>query len=176
MAWPGLEPVPPKWSQRESPFAPAPSHSALVAQRADLFQARECRACRRDAEDCPAILSPDEICAGLWPWFRGRPTETAIALFLDGSCGLVGWYVHEGTVDCTCLPVRAMIGEALALDASGLLLAHNHPSGDPTPSMADMLTTRRLCALAATLDLRVIDHLVFAGTSACFSYRQQGLL
>lgn len=69
-----------------------------------------------------------------------------------------------------------MINEALTLNASGILLAHNHPSGDPRPSLADIVTTQRLCALAAELDLRVIDHLVFAGTSACFSYRQQELL
>ena len=126
-------------------------------------------------EDSSPILSPVDACAALWPWFTGRSSEVAALLFLDESCGIVGRHFLEGGPDHADLPLRDMIGRALVLDAAGLLLAHNHPSGDPRPSAADILTTRRLCELAAMLDMRVIDHLVFAGEST-FSYREQGLL
>lgn len=116
-----------------------------------------------------------DACATLWPWFTGRSSEVAALLFLDETCGIVGRHYLEGGPDRADLPLRAIISRALALDAAGLLLAHNHPSGDPRPSMADIMTTRRLCDIAAVLDIRVIDHLVFAG-ELTFSYREHGLL
>jgi DNA repair protein RadC len=73
------------------------------------------------------------------------------------------------------LPVREIVRDALALGARALLLAHNHPSGDPTPSSADKAATRRLADAAKSLDIRLLDHLIFAGAH-CRSFREMGLL
>lgn len=80
----------------------------------------------------------------------------------------------EGTAS-VALPLRSIFGEALRLGADALLVAHNHPSGDPSPSPADIAATRRLAATAAGLGIRVHDHLVFAG-SRCRSFRALGLI
>jgi DNA repair protein RadC len=81
----------------------------------------------------------------------------------------------DGMASAVNLPLRQVIGDALALDAWGLILAHNHPGGDPTPSAADRAATRRLTELARGLDLRVIDHLVYASDRVA-SFRALGLL
>ena len=80
---------------------------------------------------------------------------------------------HEGQVN---LPVREIIADAARLGSAGILLAHNHPSGDPTPSPADCRATRTLARAAEAIDLAVVDHLIFAPKSKCRSLRRMGLL
>lgn len=82
---------------------------------------------------------------------------------------------HEGDETGAGFPVRSIIADAAMLGSAGIVLAHNHPSGDPRPSQADCLATRRLASAAGGLDCTVIDHLVFAGTE-CTSFRRLGLL
>lgn len=77
--------------------------------------------------------------------------------------------------DTVALPIAAIVREAVALGAHALVLAHNHPRGDPTPSQADKISTRRLADAARGLDIRLIDHLVFAA-GQCLSFRAIGLL
>jgi DNA repair protein RadC len=77
--------------------------------------------------------------------------------------------------DTADLPLRQIIGAALAHGSQGLILAHNHPSGDASPSRADLDATRRLADTAASLGIRVHDHLIFAGRD-CRSLRAMGLL
>lgn len=95
-------------------------------------------------------------------------------LHLDEECGLI--LVEERRADCRHgLPLRAIIAAALELGSRGLIVAHNHPDGDPRPSDADLEATRRLAETAGTLGIRLHDHLIFAG-GQCRSFRQLGLL
>ena len=80
---------------------------------------------------------------------------------------------HECAVD---LPVREIIADAARLGSAGILLAHNHPSGDPTPSAADCRATRTLARAAEAIDLSVVDHIIFASRNQCQSMRRMGLL
>ena len=80
---------------------------------------------------------------------------------------------HEGQVN---LPVREIIADAARLGSAGILLAHNHPSGDPTPSPADCRATRTLARAAEAIDLTLVDHMVFAARDECQSMRRMGLL
>jgi DNA repair protein RadC len=82
---------------------------------------------------------------------------------------------HPGDETGTSFPIRNIIADAAEHGSAGILLAHNHPSGDPRPSDSDCHATRRLAAAAEALDCTVVDHLVFAG-SQCTSFRQMGLL
>jgi len=82
---------------------------------------------------------------------------------------------YEGEPDTVELPVRKIIVDAARLGSAGVVLAHNHPSGDAKPSNADCLSTRRLARAAEALDLTILDHLIFAG-SDCTSMRRLGLL
>lgn len=80
-----------------------------------------------------------------------------------------------GTVDHVPVYPREVMKRALELNASAMVLAHNHPSGDPEPSKADIEMTKVLVAAAKTLDIQVHDHLV-VGKSGVKSFRSLGLM
>ena len=82
---------------------------------------------------------------------------------------------HPGDETGADFPLRDIIADAATHGSAGIVLAHNHPSGDPRPSDSDCRTTRRLATAAEALDCTVLDHLVFAGTE-CTSFRRMGLL
>jgi len=112
----------------------------------------------------------------LRPLFEDLSGERLAILHLDGR----GSELHLGVEDSMSpdsapLPLREIIGVALQLDTAALVIAHNHPSGDPTPSRADLDATGRLAGTAAALGIRLHDHLIFAG-GACRSFRELGLL
>ncbi|MBV9583950.1 MAG: DNA repair protein RadC, partial [Alphaproteobacteria bacterium] len=97
-------------------------------------------------------------------------------LFLDRKNVLIR---HErqqrGTIDHTPVYPREVVKRALELDASALILVHNHPSGDPTPSKADIAVTRDIINAAKPLGVTVHDHLII-GRSGHTSLRDLGLL
>lgn len=82
---------------------------------------------------------------------------------------------HQGDESGASFPLKQIIGDAAAHGSAGIVLAHNHPSGDARPSDSDCRATRRLASAAEALDCTVLDHLVFAGLE-CTSFRKMGLL
>lgn len=82
---------------------------------------------------------------------------------------------HPGDEFGLEFPLSSIVGDAALHGTRAIVLAHNHPSGDPTPSQADCRATRRLASAVEALDCTVADHLVFGG-SQCTSFRQLGLL
>ena len=82
---------------------------------------------------------------------------------------------HAGNETGIEFPLREIIIDAAQHGSAGLVLAHNHPSGDPRPSDSDCRATRRLATAVEALDCTVLDHLVFAGAE-CTSFRRMGLL
>src|SRR5215208_5720157 len=82
---------------------------------------------------------------------------------------------HEGDETGAHFPLREIIRDAAMHGSAGIVLAHNHPSGDARPSDSDCRATRRLASAAEALDCTVVDHLVFAG-GECTSFRRIGLL
>ena len=81
----------------------------------------------------------------------------------------------EGTVDHAPVYPREIMKRALALNASALILVHNHPSGDPTPSRADIEMTREIVEAARALRITVHDHIV-VGRGGTASFKALGLL
>lgn len=107
---------------------------------------------------------------------RDMPRERCHAVFVDARrCYLGDAGVGQGGFSMLSMRMREVFGEALRLDARGLILAHNHPSGDCRPSGCDIGATRRLAELARALDIELIDHLIFTHTSV-YSMRAGGLL
>ena len=97
-------------------------------------------------------------------------------LFLDKKNGLIGdEMMQRGTVDHTPVYPREIVRRALQLNASAVILVHNHPSGDPTPSRADIEMTREIVAVAEPLGIVVHDHLI-VGRKGHASFRALGLL
>ena len=82
---------------------------------------------------------------------------------------------HDGNADEANLPIREIVIDAARHGSKGLILAHNHPSGDSTPSATDTRITRRLALVGEAMDVAVLDHIVLAG-AGCSSMRQMGLL
>ena len=101
--------------------------------------------------------------------------ETLFVAYLDGESSCVHLSRHDGDVTGVDWPLRSILLEAARRDCAGLIVAHNHPSGDATPSHADRTATRRLAAAGEAIDLTLVDHLVFAGDE-CTSFRRMGLL
>lgn len=82
---------------------------------------------------------------------------------------------HPGDDSGARFPLRQIVADAAIHGSAGIVLAHNHPSGDPRPSDSDCRATRRLAIAAEALDCAVLDHLVFAG-ARCTSLRRLGYL
>jgi DNA repair protein RadC len=82
---------------------------------------------------------------------------------------------QRGTIDHTPVYPREVIKRALELDASALIMVHNHPSGDTTPSRADIDMTKRIQAIAKPLSIELHDHLI-VGRKGAYSFKSTGLL
>lgn len=81
----------------------------------------------------------------------------------------------RGTTDRAAVFPGEVIKEALKRNAYAIAFAHNHPSGDTTPSDRDKLLTRQLVLAATTVNIKVLDHLII-GRNECFSFRKEDLL
>ena len=105
-----------------------------------------------------------------------EPAEQVWTLFLDVKARLIATeLVSLGSVREAAIYPREIVRRALELGATTLILVHNHPSGDPAPSQADVELTQRLVAAAGTLDMQVYDHIV-VGRSGWTSLRSRGLI
>lgn len=118
----------------------------------------------------PALLAYLQSC------FAGAQTEQLRVIYCDQGRGYLRdeLFAH-GQTDSILARIRPLFERALGVGANGLLLAHNHPSGDCRPSAPDIRSTRLLRDLGAALEIELIDHLIFAGRR-CFSMASGGYL
>lgn len=102
--------------------------------------------------------------------------ERVRVLYLDINNRLLAdEVVAEGTIDSAPFHVREIIGRAIELRAAALVVAHNHPSGDTTPSRSDIEATRSLSVAAKACEIPLLDHFIVAGSQIC-SMRALGRL
>ncbi len=107
--------------------------------------------------------------------------EVMHVLVLDAKNGLLErQMVTLGLVDASLVHAREIFREAIRTSAAALILAHNHPSGDPTPSGEDLRITRQLIEAGRIIDIKVLDHIVIGrplnGSPAFLSLRESGLV
>lgn len=122
--------------------------------------------------------SPAEVFALLAPRWSDAPVESFLALLLDAVHNVLGGAPVElsrGTADETLANPRDLFRVALVAGATSVVLAHNHPSGDPTPSDADRHMTVNMCAAGRVLGIRVVDHVVI-GRGKFVSMAEMGLM
>ena len=108
----------------------------------------------------------------------GLKHEVFEVAYLDNSYRLIDDGIErleEGTVDRTVVYPRKVLSLALSHDASSIVIAHNHPSGDSTPSQADFRLTQALRYASDVLSIRLLDHIIIAKESF-YSFRQSGFL
>lgn len=95
--------------------------------------------------------------------FIGRRNETVFVLMLDAKCKMIHCKnMGEGSVNSAAVPIRRIVEQALSMNASSVVLAHNHPSGLAVPSDEDILTTKRLAAALNAVDIHLADHIIVA--------------
>lgn len=145
---------------------------------ADLKVLRELaeRLARADASRRPVVTSWTALEAYVRTAMAHRPREQFRVLYLDYRNTLIrDEMVAEGTVNHAPVYPREVVRRALELSASAMVLVHNHPSGDPTPSRADIEMTRKVVDAARALGLQVHDHIV-VGCEGTASFRSLGLM
>jgi len=104
---------------------------------------------------------------------NGRRNEAFAVIYLNARNRLIDEDLWEGSIDRATFYPREIMRRIIVLDASGILIAHNHPSGDTTPSVADIRETVELEATLMTIDAILLDHLIF-GEGEPYSLRENG--
>lgn len=122
------------------------------------------------------LTSSDSVKRYLQLHYHNRKYEAFVILFLDVKNRLIeAKEMFKGTLTRTSVYPREVVKEALNLNAANVILSHNHPSGVPDPSRADIDLTQLLKDALRLVDVNVLDHIVVAGNSTC-SFAEQGLL
>jgi DNA repair protein RadC len=141
-----------------------------------LIQAGALRLGRQRVMSQPILSSWSALVDYLRGAMAREANEQFRLLFLDRKNRLIGEEIQaRGTVDHTPVYVREVVKRALELGATALILVHNHPSGDATPSRADIEMTREIARAAAPLGVTVHDHIII-GRGEPASLRAMGLL
>ena len=95
---------------------------------------------------------------------------------MNGKSKLIGeTNISKGTVNAALITPRELFIEALQKNAVSIVIMHNHPSGDPTPSREDRLITRRIQESGALIGIELLDHIII-GNNCYISFREEGML
>ena len=134
------------------------------------------RVAREPAVKRTVISSWTALVAYVRVALQHEPREQFRVLYLDKKNQLIlDEILNRGTVDHAPVYPREVVRRALEVSASAIILVHNHPSGDPTPSRADMQMTKQIVEAARSLGVEVHDHLI-VGREGVSSFRQLGLM
>jgi DNA repair protein RadC len=102
--------------------------------------------------------------------------EVFACIFLNSRHRIIKYeQLFYGTIHCTPIYPRVIAQKALEYNASAVIFAHNHPSGDTKPSQSDLKSTQNLVTALSYLDIRVLDHLIVGGNQ-CISFIEEGLI
>lgn len=123
------------------------------------------------------LSTPDRVADLLRSLIGDESTEHFVALSLDVRHRVTGfWTVSQGTLTASLVHPREVFGPALRIgNVAAVILAHQHPSGDPTPSLEDEVVTKRMAEAGKILGVPVLDHVVI-GLDSYQSMRQRGAL
>jgi DNA repair protein RadC len=150
------------------------SEGAIAALK--IAEAAALRLLRSKVADQPVLASWQALLDYLHADMAHRPTERVRALHLSGRNVLIrDELVAEGTIDQAAIHVREIIRRAIDLSSAAIILVHNHPGGDPTPSRQDIQLTRQVVDAGRPLGIAVHDHVII-GANGHKSMRALGLL
>lgn len=120
-----------------------------------------------------SIESPDDV-LNLLDWMRGERREHFVAILIDTKGQILRVaQIHIGTLNSSLVGAREVFREAIRDGASSLVVAHNHPSGDPEPSPEDIEVTRNLVQIGKMLDIPILDHVII-GENRAVSLKRRG--
>jgi len=135
------------------------------------------RAAGWSAAERPVVSTPEDVTALCGPQLRGLDREHFWALALNTKNQLLRIFeVSVGSLNASIVHPRELFKDAVRSSAASVVVVHNHPSGDPTPSGADIQLTRRLVKAGDVLGIEVLDHVVIGDGGAHSSLRELGLM
>ena len=124
-------------------------------------------------DDRKPVLNARQAAEALYPTLRGLDHEEVWALFLSkANLPIRKEPICTGALGSTVINTRKVIKDALELNASGLILFHNHPSGNPMPSQSDIAETGKLVRALKVFDLSLVDHVIISD-SKYYSFTEE---
>ena len=129
-------------------------------------------------ENCEALISPDRVASALNEIFNleYQTDEHFVMFCLNTKNRIIGAFeVCIGTIDASLVNIRGIIQRVLLCNASRIIVAHNHPSGDPSPSRDDKITTKKIKDVCDLMGISLLDHIII-GEDEYFSFKCEGLL
>ena len=126
--------------------------------------------------DKKIVHSPEDVHAIVAAEYADAVVETAMMLALDTKNKVIGIFeISRGSLNASIIHPRDIFQRAILVNAASVILVHNHPSGDPTPSPEDIALTKKLVEAGRVMDITVLDH-VIVGEEGFFSLKEQGAL
>ena len=145
----------------------------LLATAEQILEAAR-QAIERKMQRGTSFTSPAAVKEYLCAKLAGFEHEVFAVLFMDTQHRLIEYReMFHGTIDSAEVHPREVVKEALRLNAAALVISHNHPSGNPEPSAADRVLTKRLREALSMVDVRVLDHIIVGGTKTT-SFAERG--
>lgn len=130
-----------------------------------MYVVSEIRKRRYRGKVPPTIKGPEDVYRLLSPALRGEPREHFVALYLSSRHHVLAQEtISVGSLNASIVHPREVFRPAILHSAAALILAHNHPSGDPSPSEEDLAITKRLHEAGALLGIELLDHIILAAS------------
>jgi DNA repair protein RadC len=125
----------------------------------------------------PAVSTPEDVVGLCAPQLRGLDREHFWSLALNTKNQLIKLSeVSVGSLNASIVHPRELFKDAVRVSAAAIVVVHNHPSGDPTPSGADIQLTRRLAKAGDVLGIELLDHVIIGDGGEHSSLRDMGLM
>ena len=123
------------------------------------------------------VRSPEDVVRVLGKELEGYDREVACVVNLQSDSTPINMnFISMGTLNMAPVSAREVFKSAILSNAAGILLLHNHPSGNPTPSRMDIELTENLCRAAQIMDIPLLDHIILGRDGVYCSFRKNGLM
>lgn len=142
-----------------------------------VFELAKRYMCESAFGDCIKLGSPERVYEYLYPKAMGHKKEMFFLLMLDTkNCLIKEEVVSTGSLNANIVHPREVFKPAIVNSAAAIVVAHNHPSGDTSPSHNDMGITKKLVETGKMIGIEVLDHMIIGGTGGYLSMKEQGLM
>lgn len=123
-----------------------------------------------------SFQNPDTVAAYYMERMRHQETEQLVLILLDAKSRMISDdVISVGIINATLISTREIFVKALKEEAAYVMILHNHPSGDPTPSRQDQIITNKIKEVSVLVDIPLLDHIII-GDNRYISFKQKGLL
>lgn len=151
------------------------SHLDALKVHASILLAKKIKSENNDADKL-CFSSPEDCARFLYPKLQDLKQEHLVALYLDAKNQLIKYKtIFIGTLNSSIVHPREVFKDAVRYSAASVIIAHNHPSGDPSPSKEDYQVSRRIVEAGKIMGIEVLDHIVI-GKGVFTSIKERGYI